>query len=116
MTDIRYEIVFVNDGSSDGTADVVAKLADGDPLLRVLSFSRNFGHQLAITAGIDYAHGDAVVIIDSDLQDPPEVIAQMVDKWRNDGGDVIYGQRKTRPGESSSSWPRHVRSTGLSID
>lgn len=96
---LDYEILFVDDGSSDRSADILAKLADHDSRVAVLQFSRNFGHQLAITAGIDHARGDAVVVIDSDLQDPPEVIAGMVEKWR-DGCDVVYGQRTHRPGES----------------
>lgn len=96
---VDYELIFVNDGSSDDTSDVLRKIASDDAHVGLIEFSRNFGHQIAITAGIDHAEGDAVVIIDSDLQDPPEVIAQMVDLWR-DGGDVIYGQRNSRPGES----------------
>jgi glycosyltransferase involved in cell wall biosynthesis len=96
---LDYEILFVDDGSTDRSPDILAKLADHDPRVAVLQFSRNFGHQLAITAGIDHARGDAVVVIDSDLQDPPEVIAGMVEKWR-DGCDVVYGQRTRRPGES----------------
>lgn len=94
-----YELLFVNDGSRDNTSEILNKLADDDKRVALIEFSRNFGHQLAITAGIDRAKGDAVVVIDSDLQDPPEVIAEMVDKWA-EGFDVVYGQRTTRPGES----------------
>jgi dolichol-phosphate mannosyltransferase len=96
---LDYEILFVDDGSTDRSPDILAKLAEDDPRVAVLRFSRNFGHQLAITAGIDHARGHAVVVIDSDLQDPPEVIAGMVEKWR-DGCDVVFGQRTRRPGES----------------
>jgi len=96
---VAYELVFVDDGSRDGSSDILKKLAKDDERVSLVQFSRNFGHQLAITAGIDYARGDAVVIIDSDLQDPPEVIAGMVERWR-EGWDVVYGQRTDRPGES----------------
>lgn len=96
---VNYELVFVDDGSSDGSSDILKKIAEDDYRVSLVQFSRNFGHQLAITAGIDYARGDAVVIIDSDLQDPPEVIAGMVERWR-EGWDVVYGQRTDRPGES----------------
>ncbi len=82
MTDVRYELIYVDDGSSDDTYARLAKFAKTDPLLRVIKFSRNFGHQIAITAGIDLAMGDAVVVIDADLQDPPEVIADFVAKWQ----------------------------------
>jgi len=94
-----YELIFVNDGSRDKTPEMLSTLAASDANVRVLNFSRNFGHQPAITAGMDYAQGDAVVVIDADLQDPPEVIAQMVAKWR-EGYDVVYGKRSKREGES----------------
>lgn len=97
--DINYELVFVNDGSSDNSPLILDKLAKDDERVTVIHFSRNFGHQIAITAGIDHARGDAVVIIDADLQDPPEVIGQMIEKWRG-GFEVVYGQRTERPGES----------------
>jgi glycosyltransferase involved in cell wall biosynthesis len=97
--EVDYELVFVDDGSRDASVDLLRKLAKDDNRVNLIEFSRNFGHQLAITAGIDHARGDAVVVIDSDLQDPPEVIAGMVNKWR-DGWDVVYGQRTERPGES----------------
>lgn len=96
---LDHEIVFVDDGSSDGSYARLVELADADPALRVLRFSRNFGHQIAITAGIDHARGDAVVVIDADLQDPPEVIARFVEKWRQ-GYDVVYGVREGRDGET----------------
>ncbi len=94
-----YELIFVNDGSRDETWPMACKLAETDPRLRLLSFSRNFGHQTAITAGMDAANGDAVVVIDADLQDPPEVIPQMLAKWR-EGYQVVYGLRTKRKGES----------------
>lgn len=96
---VRHELIFVDDGSSDASAEVLTQLATADPCVRVIALSRNFGHQIAITAGLDAADGDAVVVIDSDLQDPPEVIADMVAAWR-DGSRVVYGVRTRRSGES----------------
>jgi polyisoprenyl-phosphate glycosyltransferase len=93
-----YEIVFVDDGSSDDSFDKLVALASVDAGVRVLRLSRNFGHQAAITAGLDAARGDCVAIIDSDLQDPPEVIGEMVERWRA-GYDVVYGMRESRDGE-----------------
>jgi dolichol-phosphate mannosyltransferase len=98
IPDIRFEVVFVNDGSDDRSGAVLRELCAQDPRLKLIDFSRNFGHQLAITAGMDEANGDAAVVIDSDLQDPPEVIPRMVEAWRA-GGDVVYGQRSIRAGE-----------------
>ena len=95
-----YEIVLVNDGSRDRTLPVALDLASRDPLIKVVNLLRNFGHQAAVTAGLDVAEGDAVVLIDSDLQDPPELIADMVAAWRQ-GADVAYGQRRTREGETA---------------
>ena len=94
-----FEVVWVDDGSSDGTWGRISELAAADPRVRGLSFSRNFGHQAAVTAGIDAARGRAVVVIDADLQDPPEVIPEMVAKWR-EGYEVVYGQRADREGET----------------
>jgi polyisoprenyl-phosphate glycosyltransferase len=94
-----FELVVVDDGSTDGTATALDRLADSDPRLRVVSLSRNFGHQTALTAGLDHAHGDAVVMLDADLQDPPELIPTMLDRWRA-GCDVVYAVRETRDGES----------------
>lgn len=94
-----YEIVLVNDGSRDATLSVALSLAATDRTLRVVNLLRNFGHQAAATAGLDVAVGDVVVLIDSDLQDPPEVIPNMVARWE-EGADVAYGQRRTRKGES----------------
>lgn len=95
-----FELIFVDDGSTDATATILAEAAQFRPEIRVLCFTRNFGHQIAVTAGIDAAQGDAVVLIDADLQDPPEVIAQMIGKWE-EGFDVVYGTRISRPGESA---------------
>lgn len=89
------EIVYVNDGSLDRTEEILFDLAEGDSRVRVVSLSRNFGHQPAVTAGLAYAVGDVVAILDADLQDPPEVILQMIDKWR-EGFDVVYGVRFKR--------------------
>ncbi len=94
-----FEIIYVDDGSRDGTWELLAELQETDGRVRALRLSRNFGHQLAATAGLDAASGDAVVLIDADLQDPPEVIPAMVERWR-EGYDVAYGQRLARDGES----------------
>ncbi len=94
-----FELVLVNDGSRDDSYQVMRELVDKDPRVRVINFSRNFGHQMAVSAGLDHARGEAVVIIDSDLQDPPEVILEMAAKWR-DGAEVVYAQRRKRPGET----------------
>lgn len=95
----RFEFVFVNDGSRDQTLKLLRGIAASDDRVRVVSFARNFGHQLAVTAGVDHARGDAVVLIDADLQDPPEVIEDMIDRWK-EGYEVVYGVRTDRPGES----------------
>jgi dolichol-phosphate mannosyltransferase len=94
-----YELIFVNDGSRDQTWPMAIALAEADPLLKLIGFSRNFGHQTAITAGMDASQGGAVVVIDADLQDPPEIIPQMLQKWR-EGFHVVYGRRTKRHGES----------------
>ena len=94
-----FEIVFVDDGSADATWERIRELAEQDPRVRGLRFARNFGHQAALTAGVDAAGGRAVVIIDGDLQDPPEVIPEMVARWR-EGYEVVYGQRQEREGET----------------
>ena len=97
---LRHELIFVNDGSTDRSLELLRRLSAGDGSVRIIDFSRNFGHQIAITAGIDHAGGDAVVVIDGDLQDPPEVIVEMVAKWR-EGYKVVYGVRSRRKGESA---------------
>ena len=94
-----YEILFVDDGSRDDSYRQLAAYAAADPHVRVVKFSRNFGHQIAITAGIDHARGDCVVVIDADLQDPPEVVRSMIEQWRQ-GFDVVYGVRSERDGET----------------
>jgi polyisoprenyl-phosphate glycosyltransferase len=99
LNDLEYEIVYVDDGSRDRTAGMLEQLQQSDPCVRVLRLSRNFGHQIAVTAGLEHASGDAVVLIDADLQDPPEVIPQMVARW-HEGYDVAYGERVTREGET----------------
>lgn len=96
---INYEIIFINDGSNDNTMEIIVNLAKRDRNVKIISLSRNFGHQIAITAGMDYAVGDAVVVIDADLQDPVEVIFQMVEKWR-EGYEIVYGKRIERKGET----------------
>jgi polyisoprenyl-phosphate glycosyltransferase len=93
------EVVFVDDGSRDRSLDLLRELGAKDPRYRIVSFARNFGHQAAITAGLDHARGDAVVVMDADLQDPPEVVLEMVAKWRQ-GYDVVYGKRRSRQGET----------------
>ena len=93
------EIIFIDDGSTDGSAKWVADQSRQDPRVKLLRLSRNFGHQIAITAGMDYADGDAVVIIDADLQDPPEVVVDLLAKWR-EGNDVVYAVRSRREGET----------------
>lgn len=95
-----FELIYVDDGSTDSTAAVLRNLLEQDPRIRVVRFSRNFGHQIAITAGLEHASGDAVVIVDADLQDPPEVILEFVKKWK-EGLDVVYGVRNEREGETA---------------
>ncbi len=94
-----YELIFVDDGSRDRTPEILQAIAAQDRSVKVISFSRNFGHQVAVTAGIDRAEGDAVVIIDADLQDPPELIPEMLKLWQQ-GYAVVYAKRKKRKGES----------------
>jgi dolichol-phosphate mannosyltransferase len=97
---LRFELIFVDDGSIDATSDILHELQSAEPRIRVVRLSRNFGHQAAITAGLEHAMGDAVVVIDADLQDPPEVIVDFVVRWL-EGYDVIYGVRTEREGESA---------------
>ncbi|HZO78088.1 MAG TPA: glycosyltransferase family 2 protein [Solirubrobacteraceae bacterium] len=97
---IPFELVLVDDGSRDSSPQILERLADSDPRVCVVFLSRNFGHQTALSAGLDHARGDAVVMIDADLQDPPELIPEMVDYWRR-GCDVVYAVRRERAGESA---------------
>ncbi len=94
-----FEILLVNDGSRDSSFQIMKNLHKQDPRVHVIDFSRNFGHQIAISAGLDYAQGQAVIIIDSDLQDPPEVIPRLIERWKN-GAEVVYAQRVKRVGET----------------
>lgn len=98
-TEEPWELILVDDGSTDGSTAVIRKLAENDTRVRPVIFARNFGHQIAVTAGVDYSRGDAVIIIDADLQDPPEVILALIDKWR-EGYEVVYAVREERQGES----------------
>lgn len=95
----EYELICVNDGSKDKTLPLLKAIAEKDSHLKIISFARNFGHQCAVTAGLKYVTGDAIVIIDADLQDPPELIPEMLKLWEQ-GNEVIYGKRKVRKGES----------------
>ena len=99
LENYEYEIIFVNDGSKDQTLPILENIAKNDNNVKILSFSRNFGHQAAVTAGLKYTTGDVVAIMDADLQDPPEVIAEMIKLWEQ-GNEVIYAKRKSREGES----------------
>ena len=92
---VDFELVFVDDGSRDGTSDLIDRLAEGDPRVRPVHLSRNFGHQAAVTAGLEFATGEAVVVLDGDLQDPPEVIGRLLERWR-EGFDVVYAVRTKR--------------------
>lgn len=94
-----WELVIVDDGSQDGSTDIIRRLAKEDKRVRAVIFARNFGHQIAVTAGMDYSRGDAVIIIDADLQDPPEVMLEMIQRWR-EGYQVVYGIRSEREGET----------------
>jgi dolichol-phosphate mannosyltransferase len=108
LGDLPFELIVTDDGSSDRTREILAGLAAADPRVKVIGLSRNFGHQAALTAGLDHARGDVVVMLDSDLQDPPEVIPDMVERWRQ-GSDVVYAVRGSRDGETrfkviTASW------------
>src|SRR5437763_5170193 len=96
---LNFELVLVDDGSTDSSATILERLAESDPRVRLVYLSRNFGHQTALTAGLDHARGDAVVMLDADLQDPPELVPRMLDHWRH-GCDIVYAVRERREGES----------------
>ncbi|HTY95759.1 MAG TPA: glycosyltransferase family 2 protein [Solirubrobacteraceae bacterium] len=100
VADFEYELVLVNDGSADESGEILNRLARSDPRIRVIHLSRNFGHQAALTAGLEHAAGDAVAMIDADLQDPPELIPDMVARW-SQGADVVYAVRQQREGETA---------------
>jgi polyisoprenyl-phosphate glycosyltransferase len=100
LADYAFELVLVDDGSSDATPQLLDRLADQDPRVRVIHLSRNFGHQAALTAGLEHAIGDVVAMIDADLQDPPELIPTMIERWQQ-GSDVVYAVRKQREGETA---------------
>lgn len=100
LSNLDVELIFIDDGSRDRTREMIKSFAATDTRVKLIGFARNFGHQIAVTAGIDAAAGDAVVLIDADLQDPPEVIHEMIAKWQQ-GYDVVYGTRSQRKGESA---------------
>lgn len=104
-----WELLLIDDGSTDGSTDLIRKLAAEDKRVRSVIFARNFGHQLAVTAGMDYSRGKAVILIDSDLQDPPEVILDLIEKWR-EGFEVVYAVRSEREGES---WFKQVTASAF---
>ena len=105
---LQWELVLVNDGSRDGTAEILDAISIADPRVKVIHLSRNFGHQPALTAGLEHASGDAICMIDSDLQDPPELIPQMLEAWRR-GSDVVYAVRESRVGETKFKlWTAHL--------
>ena len=95
LQDYDYEMIFVNDGSKDKTLEILENTAKEDNKVKVISFARNFGHQVAVTAGLRYVTGDCILIIDSDMQDPPELLPEMIKLWE-DGNEFIYGKRKIR--------------------
>ena len=99
QTNEEWELILIDDGSTDGSTGAIRELAKADPNIRPVIFARNFGHQIAVTAGLDYSRGDAVVIIDADLQDPPEMILEMIKKWQ-EGYEVVYAVRADREGET----------------
>jgi dolichol-phosphate mannosyltransferase len=103
-----YEVVLVDDGSTDGTWHIALDLAAADSAVRLVRLSRNFGHQAALSAGLDVARGEAIITIDADLQDPPELIPELVERWR-EGYDVVYGVRSSRAGEA------HLRLAAISL-
>ena len=100
LAEYRFEIIFVNDGSTDNTLNILHQLKSDHASVHVINLSRNFGKEAAMTAAIDYATGDAIIILDADLQDPPELIPDMIKLWQTESADVVYGQRISRSGET----------------
>ena len=100
LKEYEYEIIFVNDGSKDKTLEILKGFSEKNKKIKIVSFARNFGHQAAVTAGLKFVTGDVILIMDADLQDPPELLPEMLKLWE-DGNEVIYGKRKTRKGESA---------------
>lgn len=99
LENYEHEMIFVNDGSKDRTLEILEEICEKDKAVKVISFSRNFGHQAAVTAGLKYVSGDCILIIDADMQDPPELLVDMIKLWK-EGNEVIYAKRKVRKGES----------------
>ncbi|GAA0508985.1 glycosyltransferase family 2 protein [Saccharopolyspora thermophila] len=102
-----YEFIYVNDGSADGSLEILQDLAKNDPRVRVVDFARNFGHQIAITAGLDHAVGDAVIVMDTDLQDPPQVSLQLIDEWLA-GAEIVSARRRTRRDSAFKRFTAHT--------
>tara|TARA_B100000809_G_scaffold241345_1_gene264453 strand:- start:179 stop:1135 length:957 start_codon:yes stop_codon:yes gene_type:complete len=120
LTAYNPEVIFVDDGSSDNSFELLSRAVQDDPRFKLVRFSRNFGHQLAITAGMDLASGDAIIVMDADLQDPPEVILEFLEKWE-EGYHVVYGVRRRRAGESTfklvtAKWFYRILSALTNID
>ncbi|MCE5314973.1 MAG: glycosyltransferase family 2 protein [Armatimonadota bacterium] len=107
--DGQAEVIFVDDGSRDGSLDMMREIAEADPRFKYVELSRNYGHQIAITAGMDFASGKAIIIMDADLQDPPEVVLEMIGKWK-EGYDIVYGVREEREGET---WFKRTTATAF---
>lgn len=103
------EVILIDDGSRDRSLEIMIDISKRDPRLKIVEFSRNFGHQIAITAGMDYATGDAIIIMDADLQDPPEVVREMIEKWK-EGYEIVYGIREEREGQT---WFKRVTAAGF---
>src|SRR5712671_1778655 len=106
----RSEVIYVNDGSRDDTFAILRLLRERDPTISIVNLSRNFGKEIALTAGLDHSHGDAVIVIDADLQDPPELIPVLIKRWREDEADVVFARRSSRAGES---WFKKVTAYGF---
>jgi len=120
LTAYNPEVIFVDDGSADNSFELLSRAVQDDPRFKLIRFSRNFGHQLAITAGMDLASGDAIIVMDADLQDPPEVILEFLEKWE-EGYHVVYGVRRRRAGESTfklvtAKWFYRILSALTNID